>query len=221
MSPWKVILGRMVFAALIGLSAFAVSTALEIESRILLGFDLAVTSYIVTLVWRMAAADATSTREDAARIEFNNVVVLLVAGLLSGLSLVGVGLMLHRSVNWSPAMTNLHLGLSLAAVFLTWGLLHLLFGIHYARLYYDPTPPADEPADRPPLEFPDDTMPDFWDFMYFSFTLAICYQVSDISVRSRRCRRVVLAHVLLSFLNVTFILGFVIEIIGTFISPTT
>ena len=219
-SRWVVMFARLACAALVGVAALALSPRLELESRILLGFDLALTTYIGSLVWRMAAADAASTRDDAATIEFSNWIVLLLAGFLSGLSLMGVGLMLHRSRSWSPLMTNFHLGLSLAAVFLTWGLLHIVFGIHYARMYYDPTPPPGEPADRPPLEFPDDLMPDFWDFMYFAFTLAICYQVSDISIRGRQLRRVVLAHVLLSFLNVTLILGFVVEIVGTFISPS-
>lgn len=143
----------------------------------------------------------------------------MLAGLLSGCSLAGVGLMLHRSKNWTMLLANVHLGLSLLAVFLSWGLLHVMFGIHYAHMYYDPTPPKGEVPGRPPLEFPDDELPDFWDFLYFSFTLAICYQVSDISIRSRHLRRVVLAHVLLSFLNVTMILGLVVEIVSTLASP--
>ena len=127
--------------------------------------------------------------------------------------------MLHRSKNWTPLLANLHLGLSLLAVFLSWGLLHVMFGIHYARMYYDPAPVNGEPEDRPPLEFPEDAMPDFWDFMYFAFTLAVCYQVSDVSIRSPHLRRVVLAHVLLSFLNVTMILGLVVEIVSTLTNP--
>lgn len=219
-SRWKTILGRVSCAVLIGIAGAAFSPMLELESRILLGFDLAMSTYIAMLLWGMFAADAATTRDLSENVEFSNWVVLLLAGFLSGLSLVGVGMMLHRSRSWSTLMTNFHLGLSLVAVFLTWGLLHIMFGIHYARLFYDQTPPPGEPADRPPLEFPDDLMPDFWDFMYFSFTLAVCYQVSDITIRGRQLRRVVLAHVLLSFLNVTLILGFVVEIVGTFISPS-
>jgi uncharacterized membrane protein len=116
-------------------------------------------------------------------------------------------------------MANAHLGLSLLAVFLSWTLLHAMFGIHYARLDYDPSPPAGEQVDHPPLEFPDDGHPDFWDFMYFAFTLAVCYQVSDVTIRSRHLRRVALAHMLLSFLNVTTILGLVVEIVSTFAGP--
>ena len=210
---------RLICAGLIGVAAFALSFQLEFDLRILLGYDLAISTYLAILLVRMANADAETTREVAEKVESSNWMVLLLAGVLSGLSLSGVGLMLHRSKNWTPMLANVHLGLSLLAVFLSWGLLHVMFGIHYARMYYDPTPVDGEPSNRPPLEFPEDAMPDFWDFMYFAFTLAICYQVSDVSIRSRHLRRVVLFHVLLSFLNVTMILGLVVEIVSTLTNP--
>jgi uncharacterized membrane protein len=37
-----------------------------------------------------------------------------------------------------------------------------------------------------------------------------------VTIRSRRLRRVALAHMLVSFLNVTIILGLVVEIVSTF-----
>jgi uncharacterized membrane protein len=210
---------RLAAAVLVGVAAVGFSFPLEPDLRILLGYDLAMGMYLALLVIRLANADGAATRELAEKKETSNAAVLAAAALLSGCSLAGVGFMLHRSKNWTVLMANAHLGLSLLAVFLSWTLLHAMFGIHYARLYYDPTPPAGEPVDRRPLEFPDDEQPDFWDFMYFAFTLAVCYQVSDITIRSRHLRRVALAHMLLSFLNVTIILGLVVEIVSTLASP--
>jgi len=211
---------RLAGATLVGIAAYGLSYPLEPDLRILFGYDLAMGTYLAFLVIRLANADGAATRELAEKKETSNAAVLSLAALLSGCSLAGVGFMLHRSKNWTVLMANAHLGLSLLAVFLSWTLLHAMFGIHYARLYYDPTPPAGEPVDRRPLEFPDDEQPDFWDFMYFAFTLAVCYQVSDITIRSRHLRRVALAHMLLSFLNVTLILGLVVEIVSTLASPT-
>jgi len=163
---------------------------------------------------RISSADESATRDLAERKENSNAAVLTLAAILSLCSLAGVGLMIDRSKNWTPLMANMHLGLSMLAVFLSWILLHAVFGIHYARLYYDPKPLASD-ADRPPLVFPCDAHPDFWDFMYFAFTLAVCYQVSDVTITSRHLRRVALAHMFLSFLNVTIILGLVVEIVST------
>lgn len=210
---------RLTAGALVGVATFELSFPLETDLRLLLAYDLALVTYLALFAVRMANADGAATRELAEKKETSNAAVLTLAAILSGCSLAGVGLMLHRSKNWTPLLANVHLGLSLLAVFLSWTLLHVVFGIHYARLYYDPTPPAGEPLDRRPLEFPNDEQPDFWDFMYFAFTLAVCYQVSDVTIRSRHLRRVALAHMLLSFLDVTMILGLVVEIVSTLAGP--
>jgi uncharacterized membrane protein len=216
---WTATSVRLTAAVLMGMAVLGLSFPLEPDLRILLAYDLAISTYLAFLVVRMVNADGAATRDLAEKKETSNALVLTLAAILSGCSLAGVGLMLHRSKSWTPLMANLHLGLSLLAVFLSWTLLHAVFGIHYARLYYDPTPPEGEPVDRRPLEFPDDELPDFWDFMYFAFTLAVCYQVSDVTIRSRHLRRVALAHMLLSFLNVTMILGLVVEIVSTLAGP--
>jgi uncharacterized membrane protein len=203
-------------AVVVGIVTFALSMPLELDSRILLAYDAAIVTFLTFLVVRMGCADGAATGELASKQETSSAFLLAVAAILSACSLAGVGLMLYRAKNWTPLVANIHLGLALLAVFLSWTLLHAVFGIHYARLYYDTTRPAGEPLDRRPLDFPDGEQPDFWDFMYFAFTLAVCYQVSDVTIRSRRLRRVALAHMLVSFLNVTIILGLVVEIVSTF-----
>jgi len=205
---------RLAAAAIVGAAVFMLSYGLRTEMTILLTYNLTISTYLALQLLRMVYADVAATRNLLEMQEASHAAVIIVAALLSVCSLAGVGFMLQRSSNWTPLRAYIHLGLSMLAVFLSWALLHVVFGIHYARLYYDPTPPADEPAGRPPLEFPDDAQPDYWDFMYFSFTLAICYQVSDITIRSRHLRRIALAHVLLSFLNVTVIVGLVVQIIS-------
>jgi len=210
---------RLSAAANSGMAAVALSFSLETELRMLLAYDSAICTYLVILVVRIANADGEATRDLAEKKETTNAMVLALAAILSGCSLGAVGLLLHRSKDWTPLLANTNLGLSLLAIFVSWTLLHVVFGIHYARMYYDPLPRAGEPADRRPLEFPDGEQPDFWDFMYFAFTLAVCYQVSDVTILSRHVRRVALAHMLLSFLNVTMILGLVVEIVSTLANP--
>ena len=53
--------------------------------------------------------------------------------------------------------------------------------------------------------------------MYYAFTIALCYSTSDISVTSARIRRVTLLHAIFSFLFVTAIIGFVVNIISNVI----
>lgn len=66
---------------------------------------------------------------------------------------------------------------------------------------------------RTPLRFADgERNPDYWDFHYFSFTISVAVQTSDVGVAGRGLRRVVLAHSLVGFVFNTAILGFTINI---------
>ncbi len=56
------------------------------------------------------------------------------------------------------------------------------------------------------LIFPRDPEPDYWDFVYLAFAIGTATQVSDVEVCSKRIRRTVLAHGIVSFVfNVTVI----------------
>lgn len=218
---WTSTKARLLSSSLLGIVTYGLAFSLESDLRLLVSYDLAIFTYLAGLAVRMSHADGEKTRELAEKKDASHVLIVTLAAILSGCSLAGVGLMLHRSTNWTPLMANIHLGLSLLAVLQSWTLLHAMFGVHYASLYYD----RDEEGGVPPwgkgLEFPDDDLPDFWDFMYYSFTIAVCYQVSDVTIRNRHLRRVTLAHVLLSFLNVTLILGLVVEIVSTLASSAS
>ena len=124
-----------------------------------------------------------------------------------------------RNVGRDQLTQNLHLATGAAAVFVAWLLVHTEFGLYYARLYYDEEE-GSQANDRSPfaftkgLQFPDKELVDFWDFMYYSFTIAMCYQTSDVSVESSAMRRVTLLHSILSFAFVLVVLGFTVNAIG-------
>lgn len=209
---------RLAVSCLLGIAAYFGGFALEPDLRGLVAYILSIFAYLASFALRMTCADGEKTRELAERKDVSHVTILAVAAILSACSLAGVGFMLHRSQSWTPMMAGVHLVLSLLAVFQSWMLLHTMFAIHYASLYYDRTADGSAAPWAKGLEFPDGDTPDFWDFMYYSFTIAVCYQVSDVTIRNRHLRRATLAHVLLSFLNVTLILGLVVEIVSTLAS---
>ena len=145
--------------------------------------------------------------------EPSNRYAMIVAVTFSSLSMAGVGLMADISKN-GPPIKNLHTASSLLAIVLSWILLHAFYAFHYAHLYYDVDEGDPERPLRKGLSFPSDEPPDYWDFLYYSFTIAMCYQTSDVTVSSRSMRRVTLFHAILSFLYVTAILGLVINILS-------
>jgi uncharacterized membrane protein len=78
--------------------------------------------------------------------------------------------------------------------------------VHYADMFYS------EDARHPPLLFPQTPEPLFWDFAYFSFTIAAACQTADVSTTQAEIRRVVIAQSVISFVFNLAILGFAINV---------
>ena len=55
-------------------------------------------------------------------------------------------------------------------------------------------------------------MPDYFDFLYFSFVVGTTNQTSDTEVTSRAMRRVVMAHGLLSFFFNTMVIALTVNL---------
>lgn len=91
---------------------------------------------------------------------------------------------------------------------LSWVLVHTIFTFHYAHRYYK------DGSKGQGLEFPGNSMPDYLDFAYFSFTIGCTFQVSDVEVSSKSIRRLVLFHGLLAFALNTFVLALTINIVA-------
>ena len=128
-------------------------------------------------------------------------------------SFVAIGFMVGdiKDLQFWPRAERLML--SVAALLLSWLLIHTLFAFHYARLYYFRPEGGDE--HHRGLKFPDeDDEPDYLDFAYYSFVVGMTSQVSDIAVLSRRMRRLTLIHGVLSFIYNIAILAMSINIIG-------
>jgi uncharacterized membrane protein len=105
-------------------------------------------------------------------------------------------------------------GFVLAAITLidSWLMVPTMFTMHYADMFYS------APPERRPLNFPKTEMPAFWDFAYFSFTIAAACQTADVSTTEVSIRRVIILHEIVSFAFNVAILGFAINITAGLIS---
>lgn len=121
------------------------------------------------------------------------VVFAAVAGLF------GAWVLLGSSKGLTGTRASLHIALAFFTVVVSWALVHTVLALHYAHICYHL---AEQSKKHPPelgLIFPEESQPDFLDFAYFSFVIGMACQVSDVQVSSRRIRRIVLLHGLLSF----------------------
>lgn len=96
----------------------------------------------------------------------------------------------------------------IACVTMAWMVLHLSFTFRYAHLYY-----GDEKyvTHARGLDFPGDEHPDYFDFAYYSFTIGMTFQVSDVIIKSKGLRRLTLAHSLVAFFFNTILIAITIN----------
>ncbi|MFZ6648114.1 DUF1345 domain-containing protein [Undibacterium sp. TJN25] len=205
---------RLIFTFLLGVAiVFITPAAWGWVSRALLGWNVAVWSYIVLVAWLMSCANHESVRQIAEREDESAYAVLGILSTAATISLVAIIYELAQ-LKGQPAdvrvMKYVFTGITVLG---SWCLLGVIFTLHYALLYYQ-----SDDACRP-LRFPDDeSQPDYWDFLYFAFTIAVAVQTSDIAVTSREMRKTVLAQSVLGFLFNTAILGFSINIAAGLVS---
>ena len=57
-----------------------------------------------------------------------------------------------------------------------------------------------------------ETLPDYWDFFYFSFTVGMTAQTSDVVITSRRMRRLVIVHGIVSFVFTTAVIALTVNL---------
>lgn len=110
-----------------------------------------------------------------------------------------------------------HIFLSAISVFCSWTLIHTVFTLHYAHLYYTfPSRKHLDAGEKPHggLDFPGTEHPDFLDFVYFSFVLGMAFQTADVTITGRRIRRIALLHSFIAFVYNTIIVALSINIVS-------
>jgi uncharacterized membrane protein len=134
-------------------------------------------------------------------------------------SLVAIIFLFKSTKGLSTAAKSEHILLAVGAVIISWWMLHTVYTLRYAHLYYDTQTDIDG-ANKGigGLLFPGKEQPDYLDFVYFSFIVGMTFQVSDVNITSRRIRRVCIMHSLMSFAFNTAILALSINVVSGMIS---
>ncbi len=177
-------------------------------TRALVGWNVAVWLYLPLIAWVMLREDAAHLRRTAADQASGAAAVLavVVAAALASIAAIAVELSAAKTQGAGTAwMHLLFAGLTVAG---SWALVPTLFSLNYASLHFHGKEPQG-------LLFPGaraDFQPDYVDFLYFSFTIAVASQTADVAIASRALRRLVLAQSLLSFAFNAAILALTINI---------
>ncbi len=172
----------------------------------LIGFDTAAVVFLAAL-WPLFNDDAATMRRTAAANDARRGGLLVLTVVLSLVILVAVGTLVagKSTLDW-PAIALIVVTLALA-----WLFANSVFMLHYAHLYYLE---AEGGEDRRGLEVPETPTPDYWDFLYFSFTLGMTFQTSDIAVTGAHIRRVALIQSMAAFVFNMGVVAFAVNALG-------
>jgi uncharacterized membrane protein len=200
---------RLYIAAAAGLlSMLLLPGKLPATTTALVGWNVAVWLYLLLIGVMMLRADHGVVQRTAVAQSQGAAVVLAMVGAASIASVAAIVLELatakavHGGVAWQ------HLLFALVTVVGAWLLLPILFSLNYASVYYRAKPPGG-------LAFPGADAsfhPDYTDFLYFSFTIAVASQTADIAITTRPLRQLALVQALLSFAFNAAILALTINI---------
>ena len=192
--------GRLLIASAVLIACAALLPLSNWLERGLAAWNLAALTLLVLSWTVLLRATPASTRQRATAEDPGRYGVFLTVIVSSFVSLAAAIYALRSGTPRSGLLE----GLAVAAVMLGWLVTHTGYTFRYARIYYSP----DERGEAMKgLGFPGDEEPDDMDFAYFSFTLGMAFQVSDVTVTSSDLRRTVLFHCLQSFVFNTIIVA--------------
>ena len=179
----------------------------EPSLAIMAGFDLAAIGFIASCI-PLFNDQADEMRQAARENDANRVTLLGVTLILSFVILVAVA----GELTGERHLSRIETVLVLATLVLAWAFANLVYALHYAHLYYSG---ADGGKDRAGLDFPGDRPePDYWDFLYFSFTLGVPLQTSDVCITSSGMRRMVTVHCVEAFIYNLVVLALAVNVLA-------
>jgi uncharacterized membrane protein len=177
--------------------------SLRLVTRLLIGWDIFVTFYLVLAYIMMFRCDLGHIRRNAVLQDDGRFLILLVTALGAFASIAAIVFELGASHRSAP-----ELGLATGTIALSWAAVHTTFALHYAHDYYRGAKPGG-------LQFPSGDQhdhADYWDFVYFSFVIGMTAQVSDVGITDKTIRRTVTAHGIISFVFNTALLALMVNI---------
>jgi uncharacterized membrane protein len=158
--------------------------------------------WLVARLWHLDArqTEQHATLEDASRPLADG---LVLAAALASLAAIGVALV-KASRAHGPGKAAI-VAVAVLSVFGSWAVVHAVFTLRYARIYF---------LEGGGIEFNEDDVPDYRDFTYMALTVGMTFQVSDTNIGNKAIRRTITKHAVVSYLLGAVIIAMAINVIA-------
>ncbi len=202
---------RFLIALAVGVAVALLAPFDERIPRVLAGWNAGGWLYLVLVAIKMWLAEIDGIKREASIERESRIVVLVVVTLGSIFTMLALFAQLMALKSEHGLDRTLSVGLSVSTIFLSWLLIHTVFALYYAHEFHSEAKGRSR-GQGGGLSFPDDSTPDYLDFLYFSFVVGTTAQTSDVVVCSRAMRRVVMLHGILSFFFNTAVIALAVNI---------
>ena len=199
---------RLFGSAVVAVAVFWVLPAERgLPGRLLVAWDVGVALYLALACHMMTGSRAEDIRRRAAGQDEGRIGILVLTAAAAMASFGAIIAELGSSFGHGSARQPHQLILATATILLSWAFTHTIFALHYAHEFY-----TEDGGRGGGLLFPGSEVPDYWDFIYFSFVIGMTSQVSDVAVSCKPIRRTVAAHGILSFVFNAALLALTVNI---------
>jgi uncharacterized membrane protein len=203
--PFRIVYARprTFISIAVGIVAFfLLPPSLRLVTRLLIGWDVFVAFYLVSVYALVFRSGLAHIRRNAVLQDDGRFLILLVTALGAFASIAAIIFGLDEQHRSSPELV-----LATLTIALSWAAVHTTFALHYAHEFYRGTPGG--------LQFPSGEQhedADYWDFVYFSFVIGMTAQVSDVGITDRTIRRTATVHGIISFVFNTALVALMVNI---------
>ena len=211
---------RLTSGVLVGLATYALllfAANVDARLRFIGAWDAGATFALAALFFGLRNSSAVAMKQIAARQDAGKWAVLVLSLLAATASLVVIAAEMPQVKSASGFEQVARVVLIVYTIVLSWAFIQSIFALHYAHDYYlDVELPAAKhaPVRSDRLIFPGEHSPTYGDFLYFSFTIGMTFQVSDVQIADSDIRRIVLIHGAVAFFYTTGILALTINLVA-------
>ena len=200
---------RLLMAILAGLICFfTLPPALGYLQRLLISWNVLAWLYLFFMWFLMLRTDVRDIPHIARMQDESAGLVLgmVIIGCLVSILAILIELTSLKHLSGTPRV--LHLLLTGATLTISWALLPTSFAMHYAPHHY-----LHRSEEVTPMIFPGKPgEPGYWDFLYYSFTIAVASQTADVATGTTDMRQITLLHSVISFVFNLAILGLSVNV---------
>lgn len=198
----------LIFVALLIVSTITLLWIWQPLKAIMAAFDIAGIIFLSSCLSLLNDSPG-EMRRSSKENDANRTVLLGTSVTVTTAVLVAVGAVIVKN----KPLASLDMVMIVATLVIAWIFGNVVYALHYAHIHYGAGKKGGSDIDC--IVFPATKEPDYWDFLYFSFTLGMTFQTSDCSIHSRSIRRIAIGHCMAAFVFNLGALAFTINVLGS------